>query len=97
MVEGDCCRMSELQEKLAKRRSQLTGMGLTPPAAPTEPAVTPAPVEANTHSSPDNWRDTPSVKLAEHMNMVRKMSLLPPNPRKRRRVRRIQGMWKQLR
>ena len=62
--------MSELQEKLAKRRSQLTGMGLTPPAAPTEPAVTPAPVEASTHSSPDNWRDTPSVKLAEHMNMV---------------------------
>ena len=93
--------MSELQEKLAKRRSQLTGHGLTPPPPETpkklnceenaslreskatepngvveKPVVPPVPVDTiptseekneQAHSSPDNWRDTPSLKLASHM------------------------------
>ena len=93
--------MSELQAKLAKRRSQLTGHGLTPPPAeacdkldggdgaslcgseatvPDGPAESPAvtPTLVNTtltpeigknqlHSSPEIWRDTPSVKLTPDM------------------------------
>ena len=88
--------MSELQAKLARRRSQLTGVNNTPdsnsmpkngveepkPGLPeisvpetistgncTTPSDPPEPgsPQRGQHSSPDNWRDTPFVKLSTHM------------------------------